>query len=109
MCGHSFTLRQSLSLSLLFLLLSGLCFNLFCFVMEKWESALKYMGGIGFGMNDRPLLFLVFEIVYRFGLPSALFLVLNYFLCSSSMIYLSLLFGIGSINLQCRGCIWSLD
>lgn len=46
---------ETVSLSLLFLLLSGLCFNLFCFVMEKWESALKYMGGIGFGMNDTSL------------------------------------------------------
>ena len=42
---------ESLSLSFLFLLLSGLCFNLFCFVMEKWESALKCKGGIGFRMG----------------------------------------------------------
>ena len=39
MCGYSFTLRQTLSLSLslspLFLLLSGLCFNLFCLLWRN--------------------------------------------------------------------------
>ena len=57
-------------------------FQSILFVMEKWESGLKCMGGIG------PLFFLVFEIVpFRFTfsfIPS-----LNFFLCSSSMIYLS--------------------
>ena len=87
MCGYSFTLRQTLSLSLS-LSLSPFSFTFWfmfqsiLFVMEKWESGLKCMGGIG------PLFFVVFEIVpFRFTfsfIPS-----LNFFLCSSSMIYLS--------------------